>query len=187
MSSETKNDSSSTKYPKWDGTKENWPRFRTEMEGAISGQTRFGSYATALRDKNYVVLKPDQVSVAATNELQKLEEKLRRNDTELFRILCSCIKQEGEEKFVYQLILKTKKDGYTDGSFKAAWELLIKVYERNSKEELKSLQKKYINLEMKEDEDPYQFFMKMADLRTLMENNHNHTIPEETYLQEIID
>ena len=122
MSSETENDSSSTKYPKWDGTKESWPRFRTEMEGAISGQSRFGSYATVLRNKNYVVLKPGEDSVAATDELQKLEEKLRRNDTELFRVLCSCIKQDGEGRFVYQLILKTKKDGYTEGSFKAAWE-----------------------------------------------------------------
>ena len=120
MSTETEFESSSSKYPKWDGAKENWPRFRTETEGAISGQSRFGSYAAALRNKSYVVLKPGQDSVAATDELQKLEEKLRRNDTELFRILCSCIKQEGEGRFVYQLIPKTKKDGYTDGSFKAA-------------------------------------------------------------------
>ena len=111
MSSETEYDSSSTKYPKWDGTKESWPRFRTEMEGTISGQARFASYATVLKNKSYVVLKPGESSVAATDELQKLEEKLRRNDTELFRILCSCIKQEGEGRFVYQLILKTKKDG----------------------------------------------------------------------------
>ena len=75
MSTETEYDSSSSKYPKWDGAKENWPRFRTEMEGAISGQSRFEAYAAALRNTSYVVLKPGQDSIAASDDMKKLEEK----------------------------------------------------------------------------------------------------------------
>ena len=136
MTEETDQTSSKT-YPKWDGTKEKWPRFRTEMEGAISSQSRFETYSTALRSASYHILKPSEQSTKATEAEKKLEEKLRRADIELFRILGTCLERSGEGAFVYQLVPKSKAGGYTDGSFKAAWNLLIKVFERKVKEDLR--------------------------------------------------
>ena len=39
---------------------------------------------------------------------------------------------------------------------------------------------------MKEDENPYNFFMKCNELRDLMERNHKHVIPMETYMEDIL-
>ena len=69
---------------------------------------------------------------------------------------------------VYQLILKSKEDGYTEGSFKAAWDLLIKVFKRTVKEDRRQLKTQYLlGLDMKPDEDPMTFTMKISELDKL--------------------
>ena len=125
MSTESDYDYTSGKYyPKWDGSRTTWIRFKGEMEAMIACQsTKFGTYSSILTKDAIKILKPGQSSTAATDDQKKLEEKWQRADTELYRILCTCLKKEGEGLIVYQLILKSKEGGYTDGSFKAAWNI----------------------------------------------------------------
>ena len=96
-------------------------------------------YSSILKKDTIKILKPGQSSTAATDDQKKLEEKWQRADTELYRILCTCLKKEGEGLIVYRLILKSKEGGYTNGSFKAAWNILINVFERTVKEDLRQL------------------------------------------------
>ena len=185
--STTEEERTSSKYfPKWDGTKAAWPRFKVEMEGAIAGVSKYSAYVIALREDKFKILKSEEQSSQKDKEQQDMEYKIRRYDVELYKILISAIPNEGQGKKVYQLISKCKNKEYKDGSFKSAWTKLNKLNERTSTQTLRNLTSKYAALTMGEEEEPFDFLMKLSELRTLMEK-HGKEITEEDYLQDTMD
>ena len=77
MSTESDYDYTSGKYyPKWDGSRTTWIRFKGEMEAMIACQsTKFGTYSSILKTDTIKILKPGQSSTAATDDQKKLEEE----------------------------------------------------------------------------------------------------------------
>ena len=78
MSTESEYDYTSGKYyPKWDGTRPKWPRFRDDFMSMVAcHSTKYGRYYTILKNDNIKILKPQQISTAATEEERKEEEKV---------------------------------------------------------------------------------------------------------------
>ena len=177
---------SSKTYPKWDGTKTSWSKFRVKMEGAIAGQSKYAAYSKVLTSNVIKILGTDEANTGNTEALQKINDKLREQDIEMYRVLLTCIPDNDQGTKAYQLILGAKTDHYKHGSFKLAWEKLIKINERKARTVLDTLLTQYLTLKMKEDEDPFDFIMKMSELRRLMRENHKHTIDEDSYLKDIL-
>ena len=173
-------------YPKWDGAKASWPRFKDQFEGAIAGQSKYASYSRVLTSTTIAILGTGVASHQSDADKIKLEEKLREQDVELFKVLLTCIPTDNLGTRAYQLVRGAKNKTFKHGSFKLAWEKLIKVNEQKAKTVLDTLMAKYLTMKMEEEEDPYDFIMKMSELRRLMEENHKHKIRETVYLKDIL-
>ena len=173
-------------YPKWDATEETWPRFKVEMEGAIASQTKYSDYLSALHDDTYEILKTGVASTENAEDERNLEYKLSRNDVELFNVLVSCIPNTTGGNMMHQLVLGAKNMDYKNGSFKKAWQRLTKKNEQKITTKKDNLLKMYLNSRMTENEVPFNFVMKISELRRLLGQNHGYKIDEDEYLQDIL-
>ena len=154
----------------------------------MAAQTRTAVYSEVISNYPTIkILKTGEASAAADADAKKLEEKLRTIDMELFRILLALLPDDPDGQRATTFCSSTVTSEYKHGSFIQAWQKLIKVYGGRSKTVLNTLKKQYLDLEMGEEDDPFEFVMKMSELRKLMRDDHKHTIKEEDYLQDILE
>ena len=177
---------SSVKYPVFNGKKKNWRIYKTKMLSYLAQK----GCVELLRWTTEVPKDNEDLSAATATAQERL--KIRKQNAKAAGILLNSIDAEDNEKGEFAFFKVEKyvdsSDGYAAGNFKKAWEDLEKYYEHKDEVTATDYEREYFKYEMKDDDYPPTFIMKLDRMRTLMNKNieEGREVNDDTFIKHVL-